>query len=75
MTKKIEMKPLWSDATIIMQLNKCSHNNELSSELQRYVAGETQFNETVDKAVTKRNINATKETKVSVTSSIGTMTR
>ena len=66
MTKKIEMKPLWSDAKIIMQLNKCSHNNELSSELQRYVAGETQFNDTVDKAVTKRNINATKETKVSV---------
>ena len=67
MTKKVEMKPLWDSATIIMQLNKCSNNAELSSELARYVAGESNFNETIDKAVAKRNIAATNESKVSVT--------
>ena len=66
MTKKIEMKPLWDSATIIMQLNKCSNNSELSSELARYVAGESSFNESIDKAVAKRNIAATDSTKVTV---------
>ena len=67
MTKKVEMKPLWTSANIIMQLNKCSNNSELSSELARYVAGESSFNESIDKAVAKRNIAATDSTKVTVT--------
>ena len=67
MSKKVEMKPLWTSANIIMQLNKCSNNSELSSELARYVAGESSFNESIDKAIAKRNIAATDSTKVSVT--------
>ena len=67
LSKKVEMKPLWDNANIIMQLNKCSNNSELSSELARYVAGESSASESIDKAVTKRNIAATDTTKVSVT--------
>ena len=59
-------EPLWESQTIIMQLNKCSNNSELSSELARYVAGDSSFNEPIDKAVSKRNIAATDATNVTV---------
>lgn len=66
LTVKQEMKPKWESQTIMMQLNKCSNNSELSSTLERYVAGAGGLGDAVDQQVSRRNIAATTETKVSV---------
>ena len=66
MTTKTVMKPLWDSANIIMQLN-LSDNEELSSELIRYVKGSEAYSKRIDKDVASRNIKATEITKVSVT--------
>ncbi len=64
MSKKAVMKPLWDSQTIKIALNKSDNKAELSSELERYVAGEGNYTKEVDKAVDRRNIKATQETKV-----------
>lgn len=66
MTKKQEMKPLWTEAEIVMRLNKCSNDSELSSQLERYLAGAGGQGDYVDQQVSQRNIAATKDTKVKV---------
>ncbi len=63
---KQEMKPKWDSQSIIMQLNKCSNNSELSSSLERYIAGAGGQGDYVDQQVSQRNIDATRATKVSV---------
>ena len=63
---KVEMKPKWTSATIVMQLNLSDNKQELSSELVRYVQGASTYSSNVDKAVRVRNIAASNETKVNV---------
>ncbi|MBQ4071924.1 MAG: hypothetical protein IJD51_05905 [Clostridia bacterium] len=64
MSVKVVMKPLWNSATIIMQLNRSDNQAELSSELERYIAGTTDDAKDVDSKVDVRNYAATQETKV-----------
>ena len=64
MTQKVVMKPVWNSQTIKIVLNKSDNHAELSSELERYVAGEGSYQKEVDRAVDRRNIKAVQETKV-----------
>ncbi len=64
MTQKVVMKPVWNNQTIKIVLNKSDNHAELSSELERYVAGEGSYQKEVDRAVDRRNIKAVQETKV-----------
>ncbi len=58
------LKPVWTSQTIKIALNKSDNKAELSSELERYVAGEGNYTKQVDKTVDRRNIKAALETKV-----------
>ena len=64
---KVEMKPQWTSESIVMQLNLSDNNQELSSELVRYVQAAGSYAYNVDKEVRIRNIDAHNTTRVSVT--------
>ena len=54
----------WTEATIKFQLTEHSNGGELSSECRRYMSGESDYVEKVDKLVAERNASCVVETGV-----------
>ncbi len=61
-----DKKVYWREMELIFEMNKHSQSDELSSEVERYYAGEASEGELVDDYVAERNKNAAKEANVRI---------